>query len=380
MTRISVFLLTCALALSGVAAYYSIVGLATIFGSAFWPVVLMSSVLEVSKLVVASWLYHNWDRTPLLIRSYLTSAVVILMMITSLGIFGFLSKAHVDQGLANQSVRLKIEQIDTQITSRQGVIQRYESQLAQLDRSINIQLDANRAQGALAARRQQEAERKAIRDKLDAEQATLLELNSERTSLRQQTTQLESKLGPIRYVAEFFSNGKEVDMESSVRWMILVIVLVFDPLAVLMIIAANMSLVKKDDQDLQNGPHVGDIRWDAQQSAFVWFNGTQWLGINLPQPPAVETAPFDPTLIPPAVKDGMNRWLEENMSVVSSVDPETIRSTVEQTVKSILEDRLAPPAPTPSASATQSPEPEVPAPEPTPIPKPPLHQGINQKS
>jgi hypothetical protein len=242
---ISKLLLVCALALSGIAAYYSIVGLAAIFASAFWAIVVMATMLEISKLVVASWLYQKWNEVHGAIKAYLTAAVIILMLITSLGIFGFLSKAHVDQGLGNTEITLRIEQIDAQIASLREVAQRYQSQLEQLDRSINIQLDANRAQQAISARQRQQAEREQIRSRLDAEQLRLQELNAQRTQLRQQISVLESKVGPIRYVAELFSASSEESLDDAVRWMIIVLVLVFDPLAVLMLIAANMTMEKE---------------------------------------------------------------------------------------------------------------------------------------
>jgi hypothetical protein len=247
--RISNLLLACALALSATAAYYSIVGLATIFSSAFLPVVIMASILEVSKLVVASWLYHRWNTVPTAIRAYLTSAVVILMFITSLGIFGFLSKAHVEQGLQNRDVTLRIEQIDSQITGINEIVTRYRSQLEQLDRSINIQLDANRAQQALAARQKQQAERDQIRQRVDSEQSKIQELQQQRTVLLRQMSVLDSEVGPIRYVAEFFVNKDRIDLEQAVRWMIIILVLVFDPLAVLMLIAANMGFTREEQRN-----------------------------------------------------------------------------------------------------------------------------------
>ena len=249
--KIGTLLLICALALSGTAAYYSIVGLATIFSSAFAAVVVMASILEASKLVVASWLYHNWQRVNGFIRAYLTAAVVILMLITSLGIFGFLSKAHVDQNLNGIDVNLRIEQLDAQIASSRETVQRYRTQLEQLDRSINIQLDANRATQALAARRQQQAERDQIKQRLDAEEARGLDLNQQRTALRQRLSAIETEFGPIRYVAEFFTNGQRPDLDRSVRWMIMVLVLVFDPLAVLMLIAANGSFAAAEQKEPQ---------------------------------------------------------------------------------------------------------------------------------
>jgi hypothetical protein len=256
MMKISTLLFICALGLSGTAAYYSIVGLATIFSSAFVPVVIMTGILEISKLVVASWLYHNWKTVNGLIRTYLTAAVVILMMITSLGIFGFLSKAHVEQNLNNTDARLKMEQIDSQVESISNTVNRYQSQLTQLDRAINAQLDANRTTQAMAARRQQQAERDQIRQKLDEEQARLQELGRQRTEQRQRLSVLESEVGPIRYVAEFFASNNQVDLEKSVRWMIMILVMVFDPLAVLMLIASNMSFDNESNIKNKNNAEV----------------------------------------------------------------------------------------------------------------------------
>src|SRR6056300_1260595 len=104
---IALLTLLSALSISGVAAYYSIIGLATIFPGAFWPVVIMGSVLEAGKLVCASWLYRNWKRTNILLRSYLFFAVIVLIMVTSMGIFGFLSKAHLQNEFADGSVQQK---------------------------------------------------------------------------------------------------------------------------------------------------------------------------------------------------------------------------------------------------------------------------------
>lgn len=285
--RISTLLFTCAIGLSAIAAYYSIVGLATIFSSAYVPVIIMAGMLEISKLVVASWLYQKWHIVTGAIKVYLTSAVVVLMLITSLGIFGFLSKAHVEQSINNESIRLRIEQIDSQISGSQDIIRRYQSQLDQLDRSINIQLDANRPTQALQARQRQQAERERIRQQLDGEQQKLTDLGQQRLLMRQQINELESEVGPIRYVAEFFStNPGEVDLEKSVRWMIVVLILVFDPLAVLMLIAANMSYKKESLQNSNDhgsvsskkendGPVIGEII-QVDGKPFRWWDGQQW--------------------------------------------------------------------------------------------------------
>ena len=245
---LSAALYLCAIGLSSIAAYYSIIGLAAIFAASFWPVVLMASVLEVSKLIVASWLYRNWSTAGAIIKVYLTGSVLILMCITSLGVYGFLSKAHVYQGLDTVKISHKMELLNSDILQHQDTSKRYETQLAQLDRAINQQLDANRSAQALNFRRQQEAERKEIRSRLDHIQTKLQSLEKEKTDLKIQTTMLDSKLGAIKSVAELFVDQQQVDVEKTVRWMIIAIVMVFDPLAVLMLIAANMSSHAKPDQ------------------------------------------------------------------------------------------------------------------------------------
>jgi hypothetical protein len=339
MNRISLLLLTCALILSGVAAYYSIIGLATIFSSAFWPVVIMAAMLEISKLVLASWLYHNWHITPKLLKAYLTSAVIVLMMITSLGIFGFLSKAFLDQNLITSEATLRLELIHTEIQSVQQIRSRYEQQLAQLDRSIDIQLNANRAQGALAARRRQQAERTEIRQRLDTETVRWTELNQERTRLQQQVNVIASEVGPIRYVAQLFTNREQVDLESAVTWMIVVIVMVFDPLAVLMIVAANMSLGRRPISVVTNvgtptHPVLGTVKWNAETADWSVYTPEGWkmLPVNLVN--EISQSGNTPEL-QAALAEALDAWLQRSLSVQHTVDPNLIRDTVAETIRNI---------------------------------------------
>jgi len=129
---IAILTLLSALSISGVAIFYSVIGLATIFPGAFWPVVIMGSVLEVGKLITASWLYRQWKFTPFLLKTYLTIAVVLLSIITSMGIFGFLSKAHVDQNLSSDTVTQRIEIIDNKVKAEEGYIIRQKDVLVRL--------------------------------------------------------------------------------------------------------------------------------------------------------------------------------------------------------------------------------------------------------
>jgi len=248
MKLINLLLLLCALGLSSTAAYYSIAGLASIFSSAFWPVVVMATILEVSKLVLASFLYQKWTILPRGLRIYLTASVMVLMLITSLGIFGFLSKAHVDQGLTTSELVLRIDQLHQRRIELDKTISRYQTQLTQLDTSINIKLQNNRSIDADVLRKQQAPERTDIKTQLDSASAQIVKITNEETDLKSQLQIVESKVGPIKYIAEFFANGKEVDLDKAVRYMIIIIVMVFDPLAVLMLIGANISF--KSDQQI----------------------------------------------------------------------------------------------------------------------------------
>jgi len=363
--KISTLLLVCALGLSGAAAYYSIAGLATIFASAFYPVVAMASILEISKLVVASWLYQKWNSIPALLRIYLTSSVLILMFITSLGIFGFLSKAHVDAGLGNSSVNLKLEQINSEISQSNATTARYQVQLLQLDKAINIQLDANRASQAMTARKEQENERNNIRSKLDTESARLQDQLRQKTILREQLSVVESKIGPIKYIAEFFADGKDVDLDKAVRWMIVIIVIVFDPLAVLMLIAANISMVtaptvsavKESDTVLDtisnNGPTIGQTVSNNATGQMLWWTGTTWKDFAVPvvqpaiinqpilqQDPVIDTIEntIDAEMIKSVVTESMDLWLAKALSDLPASDTETRQSKIETTPAVITPD------------------------------------------
>ena len=134
---IALLTLISALSISGVAIFYSVIGLATIFPGAFVPVVIMGSVLEVGKLIAASWLYRNWKQTRFLLKFYLATAVVVLSLITSMGIFGFLSKAHLEQNLAENTVVQRIEIINSKIESEETYIKRQTAIIERAEKSLS---------------------------------------------------------------------------------------------------------------------------------------------------------------------------------------------------------------------------------------------------
>lgn len=212
-----------ALLLSGIAGYYSIIGLAAIFTGAFWPIVFMGSVLELSKLVTTSWLYRNWETCPFLLRTYLTSAVVILMLITSMGIFGFLSKAHIDSTMDSgaNTVEIKILTQQEKITK-----ERLEYLLA---RAKDPATASNRLD-------------KQIQDT----QKELTEINKKRLPLLKESNKLVAEVGPIKYVGDMiYGTDDDHAIDKAVRLVIMLIMVVFDPLAVLLLIAANISMQQR---------------------------------------------------------------------------------------------------------------------------------------
>ena len=238
------------IALSVVAAWYSVTGLVAIFAGASLAIIILGGTLEFGKIILASWLYRNWKYVPLLMKTYFTSALLILMLITSMGIFGFLSKAHLDQVAPSGDVSAKIERIDENIARERLRITRSEQQLGQLDKAIDAIIDRNnRAQTALQLRQQQRKERETIAAEMKDAQKNIDTLLDEKAPLLKATRAIKLEVGPIRYVAELiYGADSEKDLEAAIRIMILLLVLVIDPLAVLLIIAASKELRREIDR------------------------------------------------------------------------------------------------------------------------------------
>jgi hypothetical protein len=281
-----------ALFLSGIAAYYSIIGLAAIFTGAFWPIVFMGSVLEMSKLVTASWLYRNWKTCPLLLKSYLTFAVVILMIITSMGIFGFLSKAHIDSTMdagansveirtLNQQEKIAKERLDY-LLKRAG---NPETASANVDRQIQ------------------------------QTQKELTDINKRKLPLLKEENKLIAEVGPIKYIGDMVYGTEDANgIDKAVRLVILLIMVVFDPLAVLLLIAANMS---------------------SQQRSRVVINKENEIITIVPDTPTqnVETA-NDKIEIP---KENITK-IEEQPIIIDEVTGETIPPLTVHVVPGVYEE------------------------------------------
>ena len=239
------------LTISSVAVYYSVSGLAAIFAGAYYPIIIMGAALEVGKLVTASWLHKNWTTAPKVLKAYLIISVVVLMLITSLGIFGFLSRAHIEQGAPVGDVVAQVELIDEKISAKRNEIEQARTALKNLDDVVGQFLAKGKDERSVAAannaRKNQQAERNKTSKIIDDAQKEISKLQELKLPLTKQVRQIESEVGPIKYIAAFmYGNKPNQDLlEKAVTWMILTIIFVFDPLAVLLLIASQISFSHK---------------------------------------------------------------------------------------------------------------------------------------
>ena len=230
------------LILSGTAAYYSIIGLIAIFPGAIIPISLMGASLEFAKLVAASWLYRNWEIAPKVIKGYFIFAIIILMIITSLGTFGYLSKVHIESSLQVTDNTTEIARLESQIQSEQRQLDNAQRTIESLDSMISMNFNAVESNRIRNSQREERADlNNAIRQSSDR----ITELKTELAPLQKELIDVQAKVGPLKYIAELiYGKEKAVDyFDSAVRFVIILIVLVFDPLAVLLLIAANISYI-----------------------------------------------------------------------------------------------------------------------------------------
>lgn len=264
-----------AFSLSSIAAYYAIMGLMAIFSGAAVSIAIMGAALEVSKLVVTSWLYRNWESTSLLLKTYFLIAIVVLMSLTSMGIFGFLSKAHGDQSLVVGEAQYKLAAIDEKIKFHKDIINESRRTLNQLDLQVTETISRTGGSSttstsgtstssgdsginrSIAIRRSQAKERADLAKATSASQEELTKLSEARAPYASEVRQVEAEVGPIKYIAKLIYGEQAEEtsfLEKAVRVVILMIVGVFDPLAVLMFIALNQTIAKKEQEKVVAEP------------------------------------------------------------------------------------------------------------------------------
>jgi hypothetical protein len=260
-------LLLTGLIISAVAIYYSVVGLTAIFSAAVIPIIIMGSALEVGKLVCASWLKANWERAPRFIKYYMITAVIVLMIITSMGIFGFLSKAHSDQNLVSGDVQSKIAIYDEKIKTSKDNIEANRKALKQMDEAVDQSMarstDEKGANRAVSIRQAQQRERTRLQSEITVEQKNIAKINEEAAPIRAEVRKVEAEVGPIKYIAKFIYGDAGADenmLEKAVTWIIVLIVVVFDPLAVIMLLAAQMTFGwRREDTEPVKAVGISDV-------------------------------------------------------------------------------------------------------------------------
>jgi hypothetical protein len=236
-----------ALILSVSAAVYSILGLTAIFASAFWPIVVLGGSLEFGKIVTTLWLHKYWNRAELQYKVYLCSAVIILMVLTSMGVFGFLSKAHLDQAIPSGDIQAQVQIFDDKIQTQKDNIKTARAALTQMDSAVDQVMgrsqDEKGADKAVAIRRSQARERTALQNDIAKAQTEITRLQEQRAPIASQARQVEAEVGPIKYIAALiYGDNPEANLlEKAVRWVIILIVIVFDPLALTLLLAATKT-------------------------------------------------------------------------------------------------------------------------------------------
>jgi hypothetical protein len=252
------------LSISAVAIYYSVAGLMAIFAAAMIPIMIMGVVLEIGKLSATVWLKQNWQRAPLFLKTYLLVAITVLMLLTSMGIFGYLSKAHLDQAVPTGDIADKVLLLDEKITTQRDNIEAAKKAIQQMDNQVNERLsrseDDRGAERAVQIRRNQAKERTLLQADIAKAQAEIARLNEERAPIAKELRKVEAEVGPIKYIAALIygDNPDSNLLEAAVRWVIIVIVLVFDPLAVILLLASQYSFAwfRTQQETIVNVPEI----------------------------------------------------------------------------------------------------------------------------
>ena len=244
--KLSLLTFVTSLAIAAVAAWYSIIGLTAIFAAAVIPIIIMGIVLEVGKLVAAAWVYNHWRETSILLRTYLVSAIVVLMLITSMGIYGFLSKSHIDAGINTGEISVKIERVDNRIKSEQRQIDRAEKNILEMDTTLEKTEYGFFDDSRLDERKRQSAEREQLNSIITKSENSIDDLLDKKSEYELEVKNFEVEVGPIKYIAALIYGDEAKNyLDNTVRYVILLLIFVFDPLAVLLLISANMSYRKE---------------------------------------------------------------------------------------------------------------------------------------
>jgi energy-converting hydrogenase Eha subunit A len=270
------------LAISGVAEYYSIMGLIAIYPAALIPIIVMGIVLGLGKISGTVWLKQNWEWSPFFLKAYVLPAIIVLMLITSLGVFGFLSKAHSDQSLVSGDVQAKIAIYDEKIRTAKDNIETNRKQLKQMDEAVDQIMgrssDEKGADKANSVRKSQQRDRQSLAKDIEANQKIIAQLNNEAAPIRAEVRKVEAEVGPIKYIAHLLY-GENPDaniLEKAVIWVTVLIVIVLDPLAVVLLLASQYSFQRfhavEEENEHTPDPYVADVGEKPTEDEFEFLS------------------------------------------------------------------------------------------------------------
>jgi hypothetical protein len=277
---LSYWTLLVALSLSLVAAWYSIIGLTAIFAAAAIPIIVMGGIMEVAKVTVTIWLHEYWQYCKRSMKVQLTVSVIVLMFITSMGIFGFLSKAHLDQAVPTGDVAAQVQILDEKIKTERDTIDSARRAIAQMDNAVDQTMGRSTteqgADKAVQVRRSQSRERATLQNDIAQAQKKIAALNQERAPVASELRKVEAEVGPIKYIAALiYGDNPDANLlEKAVRWVIIILVLVFDPLAIMMVLAATESIrwERQGKRGIDFEEDLGIMNWfnRAKERARFW--------------------------------------------------------------------------------------------------------------
>ncbi len=246
--------LLAALSLAAISGWFSIVGVTSIYAGAVIPALVLGAGIELGKLVMISWLYRSWKTSNWLLKGPILVLVVSIMIATSMSVFGFLSKAHLQQGEATLDNGPKIERLNDQISREKSRIADDEKVISQLDSTVNSFIGKDNGDRALQVRRFQDNQRKQLRIDINSAQKNIDLLSTEKMPLESEVRKLQLDVGPIRYIAELFygTENTEKNIESAVKLFSGLIVFILDPSAVMLLIAFNHTLLLRQNEKKAN--------------------------------------------------------------------------------------------------------------------------------
>ena len=322
-----------ALSLSTIAAWYSIIGLTAIFAGAVVPIIIMGTALEFAKITTTVWLRKYWHRCSLIMKVYLVPAVVLLALLTSMGIFGFLSKAHLDQNIGSGDVQAQVSLLDEKIATQRENVKSAKAMLAQMDMQVNDIMtkgDSEKSvERSVMIRKQQAKERASLQKDIEVANKEIQKLNEERAPIASELRKVEAEVGPIKYIAALIygDNADQNMLEAAVRWVIILLVSVFDPLAIMLVLAANQSKDWDANDDVEEENKLREQIIHEKEVDAILEEAPIYVA-DVGEPPTMEEQ--EPQLEPEKTLAELHPYLNQPFSHFTGTTPVVYKPEVEE--------------------------------------------------